>query len=351
MVFEKNYNVQIYPSRTRVAFTDKIIDDNTTVYEQILRADGNVVKALERLNRQIRPSKVRVELNDKQTKLVFTLTDRSTNELIDGYTFKLIEKRNHKQFGNIITAYQLLNAAGYEIRRPLTQFDRAVLSVCISEWLEGNRFTTIPIIYRGLTGKVNRESDSKPTKIQRNIILDSIQILMSRTFISDPDAARKVLKYDDGRTTVINSALLPAWYAKNVTINGNDAETIIFFDRPCPLLGMAKAKKQIITYEAGLLDVPRQQNTPMNIELKNYCMLRVLESIAHSRQMRPIVTFNDVFEKCRLENSSRKTKFDARNILIDFFEHLKNKSVIDDFEVTKKAGAFYSIKFSYSKPK
>lgn len=324
-------------------------NDNTTIYEQILRADGNVVKALQRLNRQIRPSKTRVELNDKQTKLVFTLTERSTNELIDGNTFKLIEKRNHKQFGDLITAYQLLNAAGYEIRRPLTQFDRAVLSVCISEWLEGNRFTTIPIIYRGLTGKVNRESDSKPTKIQRNIILESIQILMCRTFISDPAAARKVLKYDDGSTTVINSALLPAWYAENVTINGNDAEIIIFFDRPCPLLGMAKAKKQIITYEASLLDMPRQQNTPMNVELKNYCMLRVLENIAHPRQMRPIVTFNDVFEKCRLENTDRKTKLRAREFMLDFFEHLVNESIIEDFEVTKKAGAFHSIKFSYSK--
>ena len=111
--------------------------------------------------------------------------------------------------GNIVTAYKILNAASCEIKRPLDQFDRAVLSVCTSEFLADNCCTTIPIIYRALTGKIDK-GDAKPTKEQRATILDSIQIFMSRTFISEPYAARSSLKYNDGSTTTIHSALLPA---------------------------------------------------------------------------------------------------------------------------------------------
>ena len=324
--------------------------DNTTLFEEVLQSGETPSKVLKRLNIQIRPSKVRVELNDKQTRTLFKLSEESTDELLNDETFEIVEKRNHKRYGDIVTAYKILNAAGYDIKRPLDQFDRAVLSVCNSEWLAGNRCTTIPIIYRALTGKVNKGADAKPTKEQRAAILDSIQILMCRTFISEPYGARSLLKYDDGSTTAINSALLPAWYAENTTINGQDADTVIFFDRPCPLLSMAKAKRQILTYDTQLLDIPKQQNTTMNIKLKNYSMIRVQEIIAH-KQMHPIVTFKDVFEKCRLENADRKTKLRAREFMLTFFEHLKHESVIKDFRLTKKGNAFHSIEFSYSKPR
>ena len=323
---------------------------NSTLFEEVLHFGETPAKVLKRLNIQILPSKVRVELNDKQTRTIFKLSDESTNDLLNDDTFEIVEKRDYKKFGDVVTAYKILNAAGYEIKRPLTQFDRAVLSVCTSEFLAGNRCTTVPIIYRALTGKVNKGADAKPTKEQRAVILDSIQLLMCRTFISDPSAARSLLKYDDGSTATINSALLPAWYAENTTVNGKDADTIIFFDRPCPLLAMAQAKRQILTYDAHLLDVPRQQNTTMNIELKNYSMIRVQEILAH-KQMRPIVTFNDVFEKCRLENADRKTKLRAREFMLNFFEHLKQESIIRDFKLTKKGNAFHSIEFSYSKPR
>lgn len=322
---------------------------SSTLFEEVLQSGETPSKVLKRLNIQIRPSKVRTELNDKQTRTIFKLSDESTDELLNDETFEIVEKRNYKKVGDIVTAYKILNAAGYDIKRPLDQFDRAVLSVCNSEWLEGNRCTTIPIIYRALTGKIGK-GDARPTKEQRAAILDSIQILMSRTFISDPSAARSLLKYNDGGTTAINSALLPAWYAEDTTINGNDADTVIFFDRPCPLLAMAKAKRQILTYDTQLLDIPRQQNTTMNIKLKNYAMIRVQEIIAH-KQMRPIVTFKEVFEKCRLEKADRKTKLRAREFMLTFFEHLKHEAVIKDFKLTKRGNAFHSIEFSYSKSK
>lgn len=319
---------------------------NTITLEKILRSSQNPADTLRKLKAQIYPSKVRVDLNDKLVKYVFGLTDDGTKSLLDGEVFSIVEKKNFKNHGDVLTAYKILNAAGYRIQRPLTEFDRDVLSVCISEQEKGNWYTTPPIIYRGLTGKVNRGSDAKPSKDQLAAILDSIKILMSRRIRFDATSLCQQLNYNAGNPIKVNDSILPAWFVESTTINGNDA-TVIFFERECPLLKLAKAKKQIITYPTQLLDVPGQKNTFMNIALKNYALRRVLEIIAHD--MTATLTFGDIFEKCRIENASQKTKLDARNNLVKFFEHLKIEAVIQDFIVTKKRNAFYSIKFTYTK--
>ena len=104
----------------------------------------------------------------------------------------------------------------------------------------------------------------------------------------------------------------------------------------------ALERRQILTYDVTLLDIPGQQNTPMNITIKNYAMRRVWESIAHT-QMHPVLTFDDLFENCRLENVDRKTRLRAREFLIAFFEHLQNKNVINSFCFNKKGTGFQSI--------
>ena len=76
-------------------------------------------------------------------------------------------------------------------------------------------------------------------------------------------------------------------------------------------------------------------------------MARVQEIKLH--HLTPVITFDDVFKKCRIEDAERDKKADARKNIIKFFEHLKNKGEIKNFEVIKKRNFFYSIKFTYSK--
>ena len=312
----------------------------------IISSEDNPVDTLKKMRAQIYPSKVRVELNEKLIRVVFKLSERGVSRLLDGETFHAIEKHDHKKHGDIRTAYQILNAAGYQVLRPFTMFDRAVLSVCISEWLEGNRYTTPAIIYRALTGKVGTKA--VPSKIQLAAILDSVRLLMNRFIIYNTKELCELLGYNDGQPITKNDVLLPGWFAEATTVNGNDA-TVIFFDRECPLLEIAQAKRQILTYDTHLLDVPNQNNTPMNIALKNYAMIRVQEIIAH--RLMPVITFSDVFAKCRIEDAPRDKKLDARNNLLKFFEHLRSKGVINSFTLTKKGNTFHSIKITYSKKK
>ena len=299
-------------------------------------------------NFQIIPSKIRVIPNDRVSKKLFNLTTADIQDWIEfNKTYNFIEMKNHKKFGEIGCPIKLsIEGEKFSISEPLTHFDSSVLSVCISEWAVDNKITTPAIILRGLTGKIGK-GDAEPSKDQLAAIFNSIDKLMRLQLSYDMTELCEKLKYNNGKPEKLVSTLLPCHYIKSSTVNGKDT-TIIEFDRESPLYKIAKIKNnQIITYDGTLLDVPNQQNTPMNITVKNYVMLRVQEIKLH--KMIPVITFDDVFQKCRIQNASRKTKLDARNTMIEFMNHLKSHSEIKEFELTKKGNAFYSVKFSYSK--
>lgn len=317
-------------------------DRNSIVLEDFISSCSEPTSVLRKLKARIIPSRTRLDINDKLIKYVFNLSDSGTEALINGETFNIVEKRDYKNVGDILTAYRILNASGYVIQRPFREFDRDVLSVCISEQAAGNWCTTINIIYRGLTGKVGR-GDAEPSKDQRAAILDSVKLLMSRTIQYNASDLCEALGYNNRQPIKANDLILPAWYIEHSTANGKDS-AVIFFERECPLLKLARAKKQILTYDASLLDIPRQQNTKMNIELKNYAIRRVLEVSAH-KQMQPILTFNDIFSKCHIDNANHKAKLDARRSLIRIFEYLKERKIIRSFSLSKVGNTFNSVKF------
>lgn len=298
-----------------------------------------------RENVQISPATKRLVPNFKLCKTMPVLSEEKYTRMIEGgKTRNCIEKRNYKKKYTICTVYKVSNAEGYDNTDPLDLFDYSVLSVCISNFAAGNQCITPAIIYRGLTGKVTKGSNIRPSKDQLVEILNSITKLMGTIIDIDESEPNAAFKYCKGRNPVTRSAILPCKYT-TTTVNGQDANTVISFDRESPFMIIARDRKQLLTYDTALLDVPEMQNTKMNIMLKNYAMIRVSEIKLH--KMTPTLTFADVFKKCRIENASRKVKMDARNTLIKFFEHLKAKEIIKTFELTKRANAFYSIKFTY----
>ena len=207
------------------------------------------------------------------------------------------------------------------------------------------------IILRGLTGKVGSRliGKGKIHKEQHAAIIHSVKKLISIILDTDLSCVNEQLNYNDGKSQKITEPILPAKLISTF-INGQSVDDVIFFLDESPVMKIARNRKQLLTFDATLLDVPKQNNTPMNIAIKNYVMTRVLEIKLH--HITPVITFDDVFKKCRIENASRDKKADARNNLIKFFEHLKSKGEINSFEVTKKANSFYSVKFSYtSKPR
>lgn len=301
-------------------------------------------------NFQIYPSKRLYIPDDAFPKKLFNLTEEDYRKAIEKEkTLRVTEKKNHKKFGDITTPFRIRvdDNNGFTLSEPLDQFHFALLCGYISEFYVGNPISTPSIVYRAITGKVG--TDATPHKDQITDILTGTDKLMrTQLGINMTDYCQK-LNRDKEKPYKIVSAILPCKRVTETTINGNESNTIIYFDRESPLWEIATKIKnnQALSCDASLLDVPNMQNTRMNIGVKFYTLRRTLESKTHPRQMVPIITFDDVFEKCRLEKASRMTKLRARDVMIEFFEHLQDKNFIKSFQLNKNGARPYSISFTF----
>lgn len=294
---------------------------------------------------QLYPQPVRIELNDKATKVLFSRSDKSYANLMQGNKFGIIEKKHHKKKGELVSHYQLQNENGYTNIAPLGEYERDVLNVCNTEWQAGNRYITYSQIQRALSGKTGKDADKARTyKNQFAEITNAIDKLMCTLYDPEILEVYEELNYE-GAEKILKAPILPCKRVLKI-IGGKKIELVEFLDES-PLAKQAKSKGQILTYDVSLLDVPNQNNTRLVIELKNYSLRRVVECIKHSRQMKPILTLDDIFAKCRIKNASRKAKLDARECLDKLFAHLQEKGFIKSYEWTKKGNKFYSIKFTF----
>ena len=163
------------------------------------------------------------------------------------------------------------------------------------------------------------------------------------TLISiDDSETNELLGYEKSRS-ITCSAILPAQFTET-TVNGQKTATIKF-DRISPLIELGKKRKQLLSFDSTLLDVPNQNNTPLVISLKNYTLVRICEIKLH--KMTPTLTFDDIFKKCRIEEAPKITKQRARSTLLKFFQHLQNVSFISSFAFLKEHTKFKKICFSY----
>ena len=292
---------------------------------------------------QIYPARTRIELNDKATRTLFHFSVEDFQEIRGGALFNIVELADHPKHGKIVTPCRLW--CPYE--EPLNEFDRAVLSVCTSEYLSGNFYTTIPIIFRALIGRVGDGLNIKPTENLETTIRNSVDKMMATTVEFNYSKSLALLDYKLPKIAVgvLKSTLLPCCRVE-VTINGQPAE-IIFFDRITPLFHSANAKNQIVRYDSSLLNVPRQRNSQKLISLKNYVMRRIAEIVAHN--MTPTIKFDDVFEKCRIESSDKSIRQDTRKSIIEIFKHLQSVGFLKKFEPVKKPSGreFHGISFKY----
>ena len=302
---------------------------------------------------QIFPTRQRITLNDKATKLLFNLSPEWFSKMInDGKKQGVVEKRNHKKHGKIKSAFSLSNEEGYTQILPLDEYDRAIYDVFISEFENGNRVLTLSMIQRALSGKIG-EIGVIPYKDQRTAILESIGKLRHTDYNADILDAYQKLGYIDkdeenegeGEEKIKKAPVLATKQTEKI-INGQKTDIFYILDEP-PLLTNAKRKKQILTYDAELLDVPDQNNTKLIVMLKNYSLRRVLECIKHHKQLKPILTLEDIFSKCRIADKPNVIKLRAREYLDKFFKHLESKGVIKSFEFVKKGNKFHAVKFTF----
>ena len=195
-------------------------------------------------NVQVYPSKVRIVPNCKLAKTINNLSDNQFDNMItNGNERKIREVNKHKKFGDVFSTYKLvLNDEECDVSDPLNEFDRAVLSVCISEWEAGNRHTTPAIILRGLTGKTGIKGKGKIHKDQYAAIINSIKKMMGITLDTDLSDVNEKLNYNDGKQQTITEHILPCKLI-STSINGQPIEDVIFFLDESPIMKIARDRK------------------------------------------------------------------------------------------------------------
>lgn len=308
---------------------------------------GKAEKIIDSLKVQLVPSNECVEPNDAFIKRLFLIGPKSFKQSLQGRKFSVREKRQTAKKNAIYSLLKVTNAEGYEDDNPLDEFDRAVLGVIISEYLAGNRYTTVNIIFRALIGKVGDRGAVLRKNQQDSIVNSIIKLMATLVDFSSVAESLKEMRYTDkdGNTISFHSSNILAADIIDAKINGQVMEGVIFFKDNSPLFDIADAKNQIIRYPHDLLDVPNQNNTPRIISIKKYVLRRICEIKLHN--MTPTITSEDLFQKCRMSNSPRNVKMDARKAIANLFQHLQTKNFITDFEFVQQRNKFIAVKFSY----
>lgn len=278
--------------------------------------------------------------NDKLTKTLFNLPAEEYYDSIQKNISIAVTETISR--GKKIQTNFKLNGGGFAtLKRPLNEFDRAVFDVCNSAREEGFIGITRDALFRTLIGGKN--NNTRPTPKQATIILESLERLMTVIKIDFSHTRDKMPKYNSVPAQII-SPILPCKILNNVLVNGQLTSIIKFTDES-PLMTIARAKKQIITYPITLKNIANQNNTPLVTMIKSYIIRRVLEIILHN--MTPTITLDDVFKHCELTNSTRKQQQDARKIITNVLANLQSTGTIKSFEIIKKANIYHSFTITF----
>ena len=297
---------------------------------------------------QIIPSSECVEPNDAFIKGLFRYSTQAYRKALQGMRYSVKERKETHKKDAVYSHLKINNVEGYEDDSPLDEFDRAVLGVLISEYLSGNRYTTINVIHRALIGKVG-EVAIIPYKNQKDAIVSSVIKLIGTVadFSQAADSLNEMHYRDkDGNEISLRISNLVSADIIDAKINGQIMENVIFFKANSPLFHIADAKDQVIRYPHALLNVPNQNNTPLVITLKKYVMRRICEIKLH-KNMTPTITFDDIFKRCRLNNADKYKREDARKAIFKLFEYLKAQNFILELEVKKRGNAIHGVTFTF----
>lgn len=249
-----------------------------------------------------------------------------------------------KKGKRIITPYWLENIDGYENYLPLDGFHRDVLIRAISWFEQGYRSVTIGMTLSSLSG----EDKSRVHKAQYDAIVEAFKKLM-KTIITVELAPllKAVPKYRNnfkgGNFTKLTSPILPCKFLES-EINGQQALTVEFLDES-PLMTIAKMKRQILTYDATPLAIPRQRCTERVIVVKNYLLFRI-ELLKQNRFDNLIISLERIYRECGCDAADRSQKQVIRNTVKTTLKEYTKVGIIIGYEFIKRNEKFHSVKIS-----
>ena len=293
--------------------------------------DSNkALKIQQRLRRISRP-------NDKLADVVASLSaDEYAAMIANNLPFDAVDaaRKNREYY----TRFWLEHVGEHCDLKPLSEYDKDVLTACISFFEGGFDDVTPDMIFRLMTG--SKRIHARPE--QRAAILASVDKMMCTRIRIDMSATCK--KYRDRVSKAELVAPILPCKRLSVKVNGKQADVIHFFEES-PLMTVARAKKQVLTFDATALAVPNLNNTQRVTEIKFYVVERVHEIIAH--KMTPTITFADVLNRCGLSDATKRQRQDVRTVIREIMSHIKQTNTIRYWCEYKKGDKYHGINFVY----
>lgn len=251
------------------------------------------------------------------------------------------EANKKKKITEAVTkvAYSLekLRELGYKNPTP---FDFYVVYTAFSIQQAGNDVTTIPALYRAMTGK--GEKDRAPSEEMQEAIEDSLIKGMNVVLAVGPDGIKrayaKTIKKADRIGAMLPIEIGPA------EINGVEVERVVKFLGKSPLLRVAEVKGgQFATYDTTLL------NVPYNVSKQNMLiapfLLWHIEDTRSGHVRKTIIIDNLIQETGFTGERSRFVGF-----VIKCFDYWKKVKYIKSYEIEKDGrGKAVRIKFTLTK--
>ena len=298
----------------------------------------------------------------KPTKNLFLPIDKLSREIFD-----VTIKKNKDTFTNELVEdkkLQIVTVYYFEpLKGDLTQFDKAIFCAACSEFSAGNEIFTLQRLFHRIGG-----GHHLTTKMKK-LIFESVERLANTRFITDlTQIESRLNKPDKEKNFTFRNYLLPC-KAIETHINGKLTDAAFqFLDEP-PLMKIAQLKRQFITCDAKLLEIPTARTTEQTTAISSYLLERILSIIGshqphkkhfigkgkdgkslfkQAKQLPKTILIETVFKQCRITNATDKQKHDARQTIEKVMEHFKTCGVISEWHSEKENAKICRLIFDWN---
>lgn len=232
---------------------------------------------------------------------------------------------------------------GGTLDREMDGFDKSVLAAYHSFEKAGNKTTTVDVMYAHMNG---RDGRLQPSKKMRDAILDSIRTMANTWVVLEFDVKHK-FNYKNAKNrdegNLIDARITTA------VINGKPTEDAIIIKGSSPLVELAEAKNQILSYPKELLNIPEVACTRDTIIMKEELLRRIEGMKKHN--MENMIVLDDAFKGIGYKDMDKQQKRRARDKALKMLEHWKSKEYIFDYRIIKQSQIPVKIEVLPEQPK
>lgn len=291
---------------------------------------------------QTRMKKLIVPL-DKLSNDLFKLPAEFYAKILNGEPMRIKERFKDNGRG-VFTEYWLKLAEGFLDKSPLEPFHREVLFAFLSAYEQGYDTVTFKMTLNALTGTNKSRMYKNQFEALNEAVkkLQSIRITIDATMLFEAEPKYKA-RYGRG-SAKLTGYLLPCEIVE-AEVNGREKTHAVKLLGESPLMRLAKAKAQLVSYDNAPLAISGQNNTPLVIVIKNWLLRRIhtTKSERRKRGLNPSILFSTLYVECGIKDKPLERKR-GREIIFETLDAFKAEGVIEDYSVEREGNNYRSIR-------